>query len=78
MNPFCALCGHEVVAEVKEFRKMFFDTRCHRKVISEIYDDFVRLMPYFVRRMFSTSGIERAGYRARLRQLIADYRALSY
>jgi hypothetical protein len=34
----CAECGHRIRFDVKEYGGNFFDTRCHRAVITRMFD----------------------------------------
>lgn len=78
MPQFCILCGHKITTEVKVFEGNTFDTRCHRKVITDEYSSLVQLIPYLVKRMFVSSDVDRAEYRSTIRECIATYRSLSY
>ena len=78
MMPICSACGHVIRGEVKTFDFDFFDTRCHRQYISDIYDGMVEAIPGKIARYFALSGVKREIERGILREFIKDYRSLSY
>lgn len=78
MPEFCAQCGFIIRTEVKHYDGDSFDTRCHRLVITTAFEAISYGIRTLVGAYFANTGAERDYFRKELRELIADYRQLSY